>query len=237
MKTYLKMQNEVKDKLSITGLTSSFYTDGTSVTSYIKEAIQEAYEMISSFADWLQLERALTATITSGQEYYNYPTSPFTFKTNGITRIEFNGNKYDKTELNDYRDFKLDNPNEVNTFIFCESQRIFFLFPTPTVSLSADIWGIIVPAPLSGDTDTSVFYQQEPELDVAIVKYATATAFDKANQKNLAQAERAEAMAICQQVWTRQISRKKIVKIQRQSFNEQDMFCTGNHTSTGKFTI
>lgn len=239
MRTFSELQSDLKDMLSVNGLSSSFFSDTTSITSYIKNILNKGYEWAHGLYDWPFMERALSGMSTvAAQEYYQYPTSPFTFKTNGITRIEINGDKYEKHEINDYRDFKINYPSQTNMKIFADSQRFFFIFPYPTSTYTMDVWGIIKPDVLANDADTTMFYDGEPDGEEAILLKAYSIAMRKAGRTPEAREAIEEATAMLKNMADKFQARKNPLMIDKPMFTQVDYLrpgITGFNSNPGTF--
>lgn len=224
MRTFAELQADMADMLSVAGLASSFFSDTTSQASYIKKIINKGWERAHGFADWPFMERGLASSTVASTEYYAYPTSPYTFKTNGLIRVEINGENYSKTEFNDYRDYKLLYPNQTDKKIFTDYQRFIFLFPTPTAIQTMDVWGIVKPNVLSVDADTTLFYDAEPDGDEAVLLFAYSIALRKASRIPEAKEAYEEGKELLSVIWDRYKNRKKQSLIERPMLNVPNYF-------------
>lgn len=233
---FVDLQNELYTRLSI-GATSTFYTDKTSTLSYVKSLINQAYSWAHGLFDWRYSERAVYTTTSNDSNYYDYPTTPYIFKTDGIIRIEIDSSttttpdfkKYEKLKFQAFLDFKNDQQNATltiddNTRYFSDYDRKIFLYPVPPDDMQMNIWGIIRPAALSADADVTIFDVHEPDAEEAIIKKAESIALAKAGQKQLAQAEEAEAEKILNRIYDRYQKRQGVSRADKPFWEYHDYF-------------
>lgn len=236
---FLQLQNQMYTRLSL-GSTSAFYKNKTSTLSYIKEIINLAKSWAEGLYDWKFMERAVYTTTSNSAEWYDYPTLPYIFKTDGIIRVEIDTSttttpyfeKHNKQRMQYLLDFKLDMQDDASNmqdvYYFADYNRQIHLYPTPADGKTMKIWGIIKPADLVDDTDVTIFGDHEPDADEAILKKALSTALAKAGQKQLGQAEETEAVNILQRIDDRYRKRQGVSRAENPFWRVPDYFADTN---------
>lgn len=173
---YLTMQSRLLSSLQVAASSTLF------TTTRIKELLVDANQWATTSYLWVQLERAKTTNTIANHYYYDYPAD---FRTDTITRLIIDGVKYEQKNFDDFLDYKLNNPNDVSTFIFSDYARQWFVFPTPTVtgSTNVDIWGHIQAPDPSADADLTIFAGSEEMANEAIIKRAKGVALENIDGK------------------------------------------------------
>lgn len=247
--SFLTLQNNVFTRLS-TGTTSSFYRDQTSTASYIKAIVNEAYAWAGELFDWRFAERAVYTTTSNSSGYYDYPTDPYIFKTDGFKRIEIQRligsdlkyQKYDKLGSDAFLNYKnlCDNYGQQTNplkYYFCDYNRQIHLYPTPADNMQMNMWGLIRPPALVNDADKTIFDDHEPGAEEALIKKAVSIAYTKAQQKQLAQVEEQEASAILQRIYDRYQKRQGVARAESPMWDVPDYFADRYNTVNNNVNI
>jgi hypothetical protein len=184
MQTYKEMRDELAARLQVAD-NSTLYP-----STRIQTLILNAHLWATGLLPWTMLERAKTAYTRVNADYYDYPSE---FKTDGITRLYVNGLKFNKKSFRAFDDYRQSNPNDLSVRYFADYGRQIFIFPTPTVIVAYDVWGIIQAKQLSADADLTIFSKFDDQGNEAIVKKAYADAI-KPRNASLAELEEKNAI-------------------------------------------
>jgi hypothetical protein len=161
------MKNKLKPMLFAVG-TSTYFTE-----TRINDALDDAYLAVAAARQWADIKKGFVSHTISGENYYDYPEN---CQTESIFKISVDGDsKYEKLDFEDFLQFIEDFPTETRK-IWSEYARQIFVFPTPTVTGTANLifWGIIQPTSLTVDGDVTMFSDWADSLNMAIVQYAYA---------------------------------------------------------------
>lgn len=167
----MRTRGEIKTKLQplVYGVgTSTYFT-----TERIESAIDDAYLAVGSARQWGDTKKGFVTSTIANQDYYDYPDN---CQTESVFKISVDGeSSYSKIDFEDYLKEREDNPSTTRK-LFSEYARQIFISPTPTTNGSANLvlWGVIQPAPLTQDSDVTIFTDWADYLNEAILQYAYA---------------------------------------------------------------
>ena len=162
-------QQAVTDDISVTS-GDAFYT-----TAIIKRAINRAYKWVAGLRNWPQTEEAYKRDTEAGKDYYNYPSD---FKTDSITRLEYNNDEYTKTVWRDFLRYQADNPNGTDK-LFADYKRQYHINADVVVIVDGvEVWGQIIPSDMVNSTDLTKF-QGDSNLEEAILKKSLSILYKK----------------------------------------------------------
>ena len=148
--------------------TSTYFTP-----TRLEVAIDDAYLSVGASRQWGDTKKGFVTATAANEDYYDYPDN---CATESIFKISVDGvSTYDKTDFEDFLKEREDNPNSTKK-MFSEYARQIFIHPTPTTTGSANLilWGVIQPAPLTQDSDITIFTDWADYLNEAILQYAYA---------------------------------------------------------------
>ena len=187
MDTRADMETELVAQLQVASNSSLF------PSSRITTLIKNAYKWATNLFIWKDLVKAKTTSTVASQEYYDYPAE---FRSGTIVRLEVDGDPYKRYNFEDYLDYKENNANTTKK-MFANYGRFVFICPTPTASGSANIgaWGAIQADTLDDSTDETIFTDNNPEANEAIVDRAFSVAM-KRTDKTASKDAKDEAMLV-----------------------------------------
>lgn len=168
----------------------------------IDRAINRAYTKAGGLFRWPSLEDAKETSTQTNQEYYDYPD---TWRSDSIWRLEVDDEQYGENPdgspltFEDYLIWRRDDDNANSTDKKWSNQkRRFFIYPVPTTSGSSNIsvWGMKNIAPLTSDSDETIFTDNAPECNEAIELEALAILKSKGQDDKGGQFKSLEAKQI-----------------------------------------
>lgn len=169
-----------------------------------------------------------TPILPLNYDYYDYPTD---FLTGSVSRLYFNGEKYEKKAFQDFLDY-VDNtqqaslPPDNTKRIFAEYGRQFFVWPGVSTAGTNDglVWGNIAPPDLTNSTDKTIFSQWDDAGNEAIVKKNLSVLFERLDAK-FAQIQKQEAIQLLQTIWAKVVAtNQKAQRLNHPRFMTVDMF-------------
>lgn len=165
------MRNAVQSDMNVSA-GSSLYPPAT-IDSVINRAYVKSYRLFR----WPGTEDAKQTTTQANEEYYDLPED---WVPDSIWRLEVNGDMYgeqpDGTPISfhDYLKWKTDNPGSTDKK-WAKQWTRYFIYPTPTVAnLVIVIWGQLNPEVLSSESSTTIFSNNLPECNEAVIMEAEA---------------------------------------------------------------
>jgi len=175
MDTRSDMETELVAQLQVASNSSLF------PASRITTLIQNAYKWATNLFIWKDLVKAKTTSTQAGQEYYDYPSE---FRSGTIVRLEIDGDPYQRYNFEDYLDYKENNASTTKK-MFANYGRYFFVHPTPTSTGSSnmDVWGAIQADELDDATDETIFTNNKPEGNEAVVSRAFSVAMKRIDKE------------------------------------------------------
>ncbi len=214
----------VQDGLVASGV-SSFYSP-----DIIKRAIIKAYNEAQNLFQWPMLEKAkeVQGGTIAGIYYYDYPPK---FLTNSISRVIINGIPYGMKNFDDFLNWKYQTTNKQSGVYICANfGRQIFIDPTPTANgLEMFLWGLEMAPVLSANGDPTIFTNNEPMGNEAIVKIAIGKLKPRANKKQEGQTEEQEGTAMLATVYQKIMARRMSEqRLNKPMFNVPDLFARAN---------
>lgn len=194
-------QQAILDDISVQSI-DAFYT-----TVIIKRAINRAHKWVAGLRNWPQTEEAYKRDTEVGKNYYNYPTN---FKTDSLTRLKYNGDKFTKTVWREFLTYQEENTNGTDK-IFADYKRQYHINATISeiITDGIEIWGQVVPDDMVNSSDTTKFLG-DSNVEEAILKKAFSILYKKGRGQMYDRGVEleAEAEALISDAW------KQIMKAQ-----------------------
>lgn len=226
MDTLSDMRSAIQSDLNVS-TNSSLFPPAT-----IDSKINRAYIKIANYVRWDDLEDAKTTSTQASQEYYDVPD---TWQYNSAWRLMVNdviyGEKPDGSPLafKDYLEWKEDNENSTLKKWSMYRNQIF-IYPTPsTAGIEIVAWGLRNISTLSSDSDQTIFSENSPLLNEAIVLEATAMLQRKGEKDDQGEFVSTEAQRIVLVASNRQKRENAKFEKAQPVLNVPDFF--GNQTS------
>lgn len=205
----------------------------------ITTIIQDANTWAGSLYFWPSLYRSRyfsskpssqssTPILPLNYDYYDYPTD---FLTGSVSRLYFNGKKYDKKAFQDFIDY-VDNvqaasmPPDATKRYFAEFGRQFFVWPGVTSVGVNDglVWGNIQPPLLANSTDKTIFSQWDDAGNEAIIKKGLSVAMERLDSGFSGQ-QKQEAIQLLQVIWAKiTATNQKNQRLNHARFSVVDFF-------------
>lgn len=169
-------------------------------------------------------------------DYYDYPPD---FLTGSISRLYFNGLKYDKKAFEDFLDYVDESqqaslPPDPNKHYFAEFGRQFFVWPGVTTAGNNDglVWGNIQPPELTDSTTKTIFSQWDDSGNEAIVKKNLSVLMERLDS-GFAMTQKAEAIQLLQLIWKKVVTEnQKNQRLNHARFRTPDYFGQQSGIST-----
>jgi hypothetical protein len=202
MRTFAEMRSELSSRLMVASNSTLFDT------TRIAKLITDAHQWATSLFNWPQLEEAEYSDTVANQYYYDYPPD---FRTDSISRIYVDSDRYDRKAFEDFLDYKENNPTATDKKIFADYGRQIFIFPTPATSGTAnlEVYGTTqAEDEPEEDTTYTIFSVHDDSGNEAIVKKALSVAIAKTD-KMRSVAEETEAIAILTRLWSKMAARQQ----------------------------
>src|SRR3990167_6441159 len=186
----------IQDELTI-GDESTLFTP-----TIIDRAINRAYRKSATLFRWPQLEDSKKTSTQANVEYYDYPD---TWRPDSIWRLEVDDNQYGEDPdgspmaFEDYLTWRADSDNDNSTDKKWANQKTrYFIYPVSTANGTNNIsvWGMKNITALSEDDHETIFTDNMPECNEAIVLEAKAILKGKGEDEKSGQFASAEAKAI-----------------------------------------
>ena len=216
---------------------SSLYPSAT-----IDLAINRAYVKCARLFRWPQLEDAKLTTTQANQEYYDTPDG---WSPDSCYRLQIGTDYYgyepdfSPMDFQDYLDWKADSDNEDSTDkIWAVHGNQYFIYPTPTVAnLVISIWGQKNITLLTLDASETIFTDNMPECNEAIVLEATAILKKKGEAEKSGELFSAEAKGILAVAFNKLKQEKSKYEKENPLLNVPDFFGKASVADTiGRFT-
>jgi len=166
------MEAELVAQLQVASNSSLF--PSTRITTLI----QNAHKWATNLFIWLDLVKAKVTSTKNGYEYYDYPGD---FRSGSILRLNIDDDPdYERKNFEDYLQYKSDNSGTTKK-MFASYGRFFFVNPTPTAdgSSNMDIWGAVQADELSASATETIFTDNKPGGNEAIVQRAFGVAMKR----------------------------------------------------------
>ena len=186
----------IQDDLTI-GDESTLFTP-----TIIDRAINRAYRKSATLFRWPQCEDGKKTSTQANVEYYDYPD---TWRPDSIWRLEVDDNQYGEDPdgspmaFEDYLTWRADSDNDNSTDKKLANQKTrYFIYPVSTANGTNNIsvWGMKNITALSEDDHETIFTDNMPECNEAIVLEAKAILKGKGGDEKSGQFASAEAKAI-----------------------------------------
>lgn len=233
MDSLSEMRSAVQSDLNASGNSSLFPPDT------IDDVLNRAYIKIAGFVRWPDLEDAKTTTTQLNQEYYDVPD---TWRYNSVWRITVNGDLYGEEpdgsplDFKDYLEWKDENTSSTLKK-WAQYRNQIFIYPTPTAAgVEIVAWGQRTITEMTVDGSTTIFSENMPEVNEAIVLEAEAILRRKGEADDKGQLVSTEAKTIVLTAFDKVKKEKsKYEKVQAQ-FNVPDFFGkTASEENIGNF--
>lgn len=207
--------------------------------SAINLALQRSYVKSYRLFRWPGTEDAKKTTTQQDQDYYD---APDTFVPDSIWRVEVDGVMYGEGEdgsplsFKDYLVWKSNNPNSTEKK-WAKQWTRYFISPTPSAAgIEICVYGQVNPDRLDDDSDETIFSNNLPECNEAIVLEAKAILKHKGQAPKEGEFYSAEAKGILSVAFSRIKQDGSLEKKNLPMFNVPDFFARNNQTQvTGNF--
>lgn len=221
-------------------------------SSRLTQLVKDASDWAGSLFFWPSLYRSRyfsskpssqssTPILPLKYDYYDYPTD---FLTGSISRLYFNGKKYDKKAFQDFLDY-VDNSQD-NTLApdatkryFAEFGRQFFVWPGVSVAGTNDglVWGNIQAPALSSGSTKTIFSLWDDTGNEAILKKALSVEMERLDS-GFANEQKQEAVQLLSLIWKKVVTEnQKAQRLNHARFATPDYFGTQSGiASIGNFT-
>ena len=216
-------------------------------SSRVTELIQDASLWAGTLFFWPSLFRSRyfsskpssqsgSPILPLAYDYYDYPSD---FLTGSVSRLYFNGKKYDKKAFEDFLDY-VDNsqqaslPPDPNKLYFAEFGRQFFVWPGVTTAGNNDglVWGNIQPPALTDPTTKTIFSLWDDTGNEAIVKKALSVAMERLDT-GFANEQKSEAIQLLSLIWKKvTLENQKNQRLNHARFRTPDYFGQQSGIST-----
>ena len=175
MDTRAEMETELVAQLQVAANSSLF------PASRITTLIQNSHKWATNLFIWNDLVKAKITSTQATFEYYDYPDN---FRSGTIVRLEVSGDSYERKNYEDYLDYK-ENNSTTTKKMFANYGRFYFTNPVPTADGSNDmtVWGAVQADPLSAAGTETIFTNNKPEGNEAIVQRAFGVAMRRIDPK------------------------------------------------------
>lgn len=218
----------------------------------VTEVTKQSYQWAGCLFFWPSLMRcryfsskpssqSATPILPLNYDYYDYPTD---FLTDSISRLYFNGKRYDKKAYQDFIDY-VDNssqasmPPDNTKRYFAEYGRQFFVWPGVTDAGTNDglAWGNIQPPDLTNSTDKTIFSLWNDSGNEAIVKKNLSVLMERLDP-TFAVRNGQEAVQLLTLIWSKvQTEQQRSQRLNHPRFQVVDYFGTQSGIATiGNFT-
>ena len=227
MITRTDMETELVAQLQVASNSSLF------PSARITTLIQNAYAWATNLFIWLELYRAKCTSTVADAEYYDYPEE---FRLGTILRLEVDGEPYERKNYEDYLDYKENNPDTTKK-MFANFSTWYFMNPTPTEngSNNIDVWGAIQADLLANGTDETIFSNNKPEGNDAVVQRAFSVAMKRIDS-GLSETENDNAIAVLGKLnadeWK---ATQRDKRLDHPKFNVPNFFGGARNAGIGKF--
>ena len=209
MQTRADIETELSARLMVAN--NSTLVSATRITQLVKDANLWAGSLFfwpslfrSRYFSSKPSSQSASPILPLAYDYYDYPTD---FITGSISRLYFNGKKYDKKAYQDFLDYvdqsqQATLPPDPNKKYFAEFGRQFFVWPGVTVAGTNDglVWGNIQAPDLTNSTDKTIFSQWDDSGNEAILKKALSVEMERLDS-GFAQEQKQEAIQLLQLLW------------------------------------
>lgn len=241
MQTRADIETELSKRLMVAN--NSTLVSPTRIT----QLVQDAYLWAGSLFFWPQLLRSryfsskpssqsATPILPLAYDYYDYPQD---FLTGSISRLYFNGKKYDKKSFQDFLDYtdnaqQAQNPPDPTKLFFAEYGRQFFVWPGVTQAGVNDglVWGNIQPQQLANSTDKTIFSLWNDSGNEAVLKKALAVEMERLDS-GFANEQKQEAVQLLQVIWNKVVAEnQKSQRLNHPRFKVPDYFGQDTGIST-----
>lgn len=238
MNTLSDFRTEVQSALNV-GDNSSLFTP-----TVIDRVLNRAYIKCARLFRWPQLEDAKLTTTQANIEYYDLPDG---WSPDSMYKLQIGTDYYgDEPDFSpmafqDYLNWKADDDNEDSTEKkWAVHGNQYFIYPTPTASaLVISIWGQknVTEMTVADDDATTIFSENMPECNEAIVLEAIAMLKKKGESDKVGELFSAEAKGILSVAFNK-IKQESAKEEKEQPMLEvTDMFGKASVTDTiGRFT-
>ena len=238
MDTLKEFRSAIQSDLSVSS-NSSLYPQTT-----IDIDINRAYIKCARLFRWPQLEDAKLTTTQEDQEYYDLPDG---WSPDSMYRLQIGDDYYgDEPDFSpmafqDYLDWKADDNNEDSTDKkWAVHGNQWFHYPTSTeASLVVSVWGQknITSLDTTDEDDTTIFSENMPECNEAIVLEATAILKKKGEADESGQLFSAEAKGILAVAFNKLKQEQAKEEKENPMLEVKDMFGEASVSDTiGRFT-
>ena len=221
MDTRSEMETELVAQLQVAANSSRY--PSTRITTLI----QNAYKWATNLFIWTDLVKAKTTDTGASQEYYDYPEE---FRSNTIVRLEIDGDPYERKNFEDFLDYK-ENNSTTTKKMFANYGRLFFVNPIPSAIGTDNIcaWGAIQADALSSAASETIFTDNNPEGNEAVVQRALGVALKRID-KDQSLLEIQEAVATLAKLHSDEIkATQRDKRLDHPSMNVPNMY--GNYAS------
>lgn len=224
--TFKEKQDAILNDFSATS-TDSFIT-----LTIVKSYINRQERRIAGLYPWPHTKTAEVRDSEVNQEYYNYPED---WVQDSIYRLEFNNEKHDPTDFDDYEQYKKENNASEKRFANFENK--YFINPTPSSAIvgGISIWGHKLPANMVNDADLSPF-AEDPEIEEEIINLTRAALMQKQRGSYLTAGLNLEkdTLAKITAIWKKTYMKKaKFMTRSRSMFNPIDILGQPSSRSLG----
>src|SRR3990167_317714 len=190
------IRQAIQDDLTVGNESNLFHT------ALIDRAINRSYRKAGGLFRWPKLEDSKKTSTQTNQEYYDYPS---TWRPDSIFRLEVDDDQYGEEPdgsplaFEDYLTWRADDDNDNSTDKKWANQHTrYFIYPVSTANGTNNIsvWGMKNITALSEDDHETIFTDNMPECNEAVVLEAKAILKSKGEDEKSGQFASAEAKAI-----------------------------------------
>lgn len=223
--TFKEIQDAVYDDLSALSTNASFFT-----LALVKRYINRQVRRVGGLYPWPHTKTAEIRDSEINQEWYDYPQD---WVQDSIYRLEFNNQKHDPTDFDDFEDYKKETNS--NEYRFANFENKYFINPVPTSAIvgGISIWGHKLPANMVGDSDLNPF-TEDPEIEEEIINLVTAACMKKqrGSYLSLGRALEADTLGRLTAIWKKVYMKKaKFMTKSREMFKPIDILQNNSQKS------
>lgn len=189
----------INEVLVRSGVSTTTTTSGGLYTDTILNSwVNSAHRWAASYKKWPFTEGRVSTTY-AGTEEIPYPEN---FKTDSIRFITIDGERFQKTNFEDYVIFRDERP-DANDKIFSDFSRIYFI--NPSAGLSGTLWAygqyLVASLDTTDLTATTIFSNAEEDGNEAIVEEMISYARMREKKTQEAEYHHQRAQQLLDKIW------------------------------------
>lgn len=198
MNTAGEIQATLKRQLQMVS-TSIVFADAS-----LQDEIINAYLWACDQYPFPENEKSSYTTAEGTDNYFDLPGQ---YKSDSLTKVVIDNERYKLIDFDDFLEFKRNNPNSTDKYAAMYGRQ-YFITPTPAADKVVYIWGQIQPPTLSFPSGLTIFSGSEASLNEAVMRKAKSNLLSSKGKTTEADREEIRASKILATGWDNIVERK-----------------------------